>query len=93
MLCLSPENIEIKCFIDNKSLFDNLHSSTNVKEEKRLVLDIALLKEMMQKEEITSVELVESKDQLADCLTKQGASSERLRSVLECASLSNFLAS
>ena len=82
ILCLPPEKIEIQCFIDNKSLYDNLHSSTPVKEEKRLVLDIALIKEMLEKKELTNVTLVESKKQLADCLTKQGASSELLRQIL-----------
>ena len=89
LLGLAPENVELRCYIDNKSLHDNLHSTTNVKEEKRLVLDIALLKEMMEKEEITSVEFVESKEQLADCLTKQGASAELLRGVLASGNLSN----
>ena len=55
ILQLSVENIRVECFIDNKSLYDNLHSSTNVKEEKRLILDIALIKEMLQKNEINSV--------------------------------------
>ena len=73
-------------FYDNKSLYDSLHSSTNVKEEKRLILDIALIKEMLQKNEINSVTLVR-KEQLADCLTKQGASSERLRDVIEAGCL------
>ena len=82
ILQASVENIRVECFIDNKSLYDNLHSSTNVKEEKRLILDIALIKEMLQKNEINSVTLVESKEQLADCLTKQGASSEGLRDVI-----------
>ena len=91
MLCVEPKNIELKCYIDNKSLYDNLHSSTNVKEEKRLVLDIALLKEMMEKEEITSVTLVDTKDQLADCLTKQGASSEKLRGVIQHGNLLEVL--
>ena len=89
LLGLAPENIELRCYIDNKSLYDNLHSTTNVKEEKRLVLDIALLKEMMEKEKITSVDFVESKEQLADCLTKQGASTELLRGVLASGNLSN----
>ena len=90
MLRSDQESIQIMCYIDNKSLYDNIHSSTNVKEEKRLVLDIALIKEMLQKEEINSITLVDTKEQLADCLTKQGASSERLRHVIESASLRNL---
>ena len=33
-------NIEIHCFVDNNSLVDSVHSSTNVKEDKRLVIDV-----------------------------------------------------
>ena len=79
ILQLTPDRIEIECFIDNKSLFDSLHSTTNVKEGKRLILDIALIKEMLQKKEINIIHLVESKKQLTDSLTKQGASSDLLR--------------
>ena len=73
MLCIPPENVEIQCFIDNNSLFDIIHSTTNVKEEKRLILDISLIKEMLERKELTSVSFVKSKYQLADCFTKQGA--------------------
>ena len=91
MLRLPPENIEIQCFIDNNSLYENIHSTTNVKEEKRLILDIALIKEMLQKKELTSVSFVESKDQLADCFTKQGASSVKLQGVISAGSLLDSL--
>ena len=77
----------MKCVIDNASLYDALFSSTNVKEDKRLILDISLLKEMYEKEEINSIELVESSKQLADALTKQGASPELLRRVVNSGSI------
>ena len=83
-------NIRIECFIDNKCLYDNLHSSTNVKEEKRLVLDISLIKEMMARNEINSVTLVDTKEQLADSLTKQGASSDRLCNMLKAGNVAAF---
>ena len=93
MLRVPTENVEIQCFIDNNSLHENLHSTTNVKEEKRLILDISLIKEMLERKEVTSVSFVKSKFQLADCLTKQGASSMRLCDVLREGSLAGWEAS
>ena len=90
VLRIPVQKVRMECFIDNKSLYDNIHSSTNVKEEKRLVLDISLIKEMMERKEINSVTLVDTKQQLADCLTKQGASPERLRCVLEAGNVSAY---
>ena len=49
---------------------------SHVNEDKRLVLDISLLKEMYERMEINSIKLGESARQLADALTKQGASPE-----------------
>ena len=43
-----------------------------------MIQDIALLKEMMEKEEIGSVTHVPSKKNLADAMTKRGASSQLL---------------
>ena len=80
-------SIPMHCSVDNQSLVDNLHSSNNVKEDKRLIQDIALLKEMMGKEEIGSVTHVPSKKNLADALTKRGASSQLLEDVLSSGSM------
>ena len=82
VLNLNPQNIGISCSIDNKSLYNSLYSSTNVKEDRRLIQDISLIKEMIYKNEITSVQLVESKRNIADALTKRGASSELLVQVV-----------
>ena len=82
-----PTDIELNCYIDNKSLDDVITSSNNVKEDKRLIQDISLIKEMMFKEEINSVSLVESKKNLADVLTKRGASSQLLEEVLNTGSI------
>ena len=86
MKCILSEilnlDVPMHCFTDNQSLCDNLHSSNNVKEDKRLIQDIALLKEMMTKEEISSVNHVESKKNIADALTKRGASCRLLEDVV-----------
>ena len=74
-------NMEIHCFVDNNSLVDNIYSSTNV-EDKRLVLDMCALKEMMEREELHSVRWVSKKRQISDVMTKSGASPVTLQRVL-----------
>ena len=78
---LNCVNLKIQCFVDNKSLVDALHSSHRV-EDKRLRIDVAVLQDMLSREEVTSVKWVNTEDQLANCLTKRGASSLRLLEVL-----------
>ena len=93
MKCIISEilnvDIPMHCSTDNQSLVDNLHSSNSVKEDKRLIQDIALLKEMMVKKEISSVKHVILKKNLADPLTKRGASCQLLEEVLASGSLGN----
>ena len=92
VLGLSKGSSKINCYIDNKSLHDVLHSSNNVKEDKRLIQDVSLIKETMHKEEVNSVSLVESKWNLADPLTKRGASCQLLENVLRAGSISCLMA-
>ena len=74
-------DMEIHCFVDNNSLVDNVHSSTNV-EDKRLVLDMNALKEMLEREELHSIRWVSGKRQISDVMTKSGASPLTLQQVL-----------
>ena len=76
---------EICCFVDNVSLKDTLNTSTIVS-DKRLRVDIARLREMVFRKEI-KVSWVEGKRQIADALTKRGASTEKLIHVLESCEL------
>ncbi len=78
--------IPIDCFTDNKSLYDNIHS-TKVVSEKRLRIDIASIKQMLEKREISQIVWVESCHQVADCLTKRGASCSGLMNILRSATL------
>ena len=73
--------LAVHCFVDNRSLVEALDSSRGV-EDRRLCIDIALLKDMLSRGEINSVSWVRTSEQLADCLTKRGASAQRLRSVI-----------
>ena len=64
--------LKIRCFTDNKSLVDALYSCKGV-EDMRLLIDIAVLCDMLE-HEVTEVAWVDTIGQLADCLTKKGAS-------------------
>ena len=75
------KDVPIHCFVDNKSLVDALSSSKQV-EDRRLRVDVAVLDDMLAKKELTNVSWIDSCSQLADCLTKRGASTEKLRATL-----------
>ena len=71
----------IICVSDNKSLIESA-ASTKVLEDKRLQIDICSIREMLQNQEIKSINWVPSQDQLADCMTKATASSGKLMEVI-----------
>ena len=75
------KDIPIKCFTDNKSLCQNIHS-TKLISEKRLRLDLASIKESVCMGDIT-VTWVHTSSQIADCLTKTGADFHRLIDILK----------
>ena len=81
ILCKADGDIPISVMCDNKSLVDAIHTSTSV-EGKRLQIDINILREMMDKGEITEFRWISTKYQLANALTKSGASCDYLMSVL-----------
>ena len=78
-------NREIVVHTDNKSLYDTVRTS-NVAADKRLRVDIAYLRETVEKDNV-SFKWIESSSQIADALTKQGASKARLLDVLNSARL------
>ena len=71
---------QIELYTDSLSLKEHLESK-RVITDPRLRVDIARLKEMSELREV-SMKWVPGRLQLADCLTKRGASSELLRKVL-----------
>ena len=75
------KEIPITCLVDNKSLVDAL-KSTNKIDDNRLRVDLAVLDDMLSRKEICEVQWVDTTQQLADCLTKRGASTERLRAAI-----------
>ena len=78
----NTEQIQIDCYTDNRSLVNAINSSKTL-QDKRLILDLALLKEMYHRKEINTIEWVKTDAQLADCLTKRGATAKKLHGVLQ----------
>ena len=70
---------KIEAFIDNNDAYEAIHS---LKQEMkgRLRIDIGCIKEMVMvtEKEVESITLVPASLQLADCLTKRGASTKPL---------------
>lgn len=70
----SPDVLPIVCFVDNRSLVEAI-KSTKFVEDKRLRLEISAVKELISTRQVRQVYWTQSAYQLADCLTKKGASS------------------
>ena len=58
----------IKCYVDNRSLVEAVHSTKAV-EDKHLIIDIAALKDLLVIREVASVSWVLLKGQLTNVLT------------------------
>lgn len=67
------KDIPIRCYVDNQSLVTALRSMRKV-DDKYLRINIACLKGMLEKKDVSSIEWVNTGSQLANCLTKKGAS-------------------
>ena len=76
---------KIMLYTDSKSLKQNFES-TKVIQDPRLRVDMARLKQMVDRAEI-EVRWVPSQLQLADSLTKKGASADQLKKVLRGAKI------
>ena len=71
---LDSKLLTISCITDCKSLFEAVRSTKQVI-EKRLRMELSSIKELIESGHINKVLWVDSEKQLANCLTKQGASS------------------
>ncbi len=74
--------IPIVAYTDSESLYKNCYS-TNMCDEKRLRIEMGIIKEMLVKGELLKLVWVPKSEMLADCLTKHGASSMSLARALE----------
>ena len=78
--------LPIVAFTDNESLYRNSYATTMVNEY-RLRIDLAIIKQMLEKRELEGIHWLSSGKQLADCLTKQGANPLKLLCALESGKL------
>ena len=78
---LTTNKLRIKCKVDNKSLVDSIHSAKDV-DDRRLRVDIAVLRDMLLRQELHEVSWVPTRQQLADPLTKRGACTKQLCAAL-----------
>ena len=83
---MKPTSIPIFSYVDNNDLYTSLHSTTLVS-DKKLRIDIAAIKQTMSEENV-SVYWLRSSEMIADCLTKKGADSSKLLSVIRQGKLS-----
>ena len=74
---IKDATIKVKCITDNKSLVDALYSEKMMK-DRWLRLHILGLSSMLEKGEVEKVEWIESKEFLADSLTKKGTCRDKL---------------
>ena len=74
--------LPIEAIIDNDSLYQSLQSTKHVT-ERRLRVDIGALKEQLMGDPQNIINWVGTKQQLADCLTKQGVSTVLLSLVID----------
>ena len=80
--------IIIECNTDNHQLYDSVLSIGPI-QDKRLRIEISILREMLNKIEINKINWIEKHFQIADCLTKSGASSKLLLNTFKFKSISS----
>ena len=76
------EKVPVIIATDSNNLFKSIYS-TSLVEDGRLVPDIAIVKEAIEQGVVTEIRRVESKEMIANCLTKAGASSNMLTNVVQ----------
>ena len=75
--------IQTVCFTDSRQLQDSLCSTCPVL-DKKLREKREILQDMIEKKEIHSVNWITTDKQIANCLTKRGASPDLFLKVLSC---------
>lgn len=73
ILGLEHKAIKIEAYVDNRSVVEAIHSTRPVK-NKRLRMDVAAIKESCQLHDVNRIKWVPGHSQLANSMTKQGAS-------------------
>ena len=73
--------LPVTCITDNLSLYQAAHTTGKLVDS-RLIIDMAIIREMISKDEI-NLEWVPGSEQISDVLTKKGASRIKLAQVVE----------
>ena len=81
ILGTKTESIDIHILTDNKSLHEAAHTTTSVK-NRRLQIELSALREAITRGEIKEFRWVNGSLQMANLLTKTGASSDKLLEIL-----------
>ena len=82
ILGVKPRTVMIEAYVDNKSIIEAI-LSTRLVEDKRLRVDVASIKESLQLHDVKKIQWVPGHLQLANPMTKQGASGFNLLKVLQ----------
>ena len=77
----SAANIPIELFTDSRNLYQSV-MSTSLVDNPRLRTEVAKLQESLKAGEISKFWQIPGHDMIADCLTKKGASAEKLLNIL-----------
>ena len=82
ILGVKPRTVMIEAYVDNKSIIEAI-LSTRLVEDKRLRVYVAAIKESLQLHDVKKIQWVPGHLQLANPMTKQGASGFNLLKVLQ----------
>ena len=72
----NKRRIPINCWTDSYSLLEAAHSTTSIS-DRRLRIETAIIREAIAEKKIT-LSWIDSKNQLADCMTKKGCDNRKL---------------
>ena len=75
--------IPVICLTDSKTLYHAVKSSKQIA-DKRLSIDLAMIKDKCENNEIENIIWISKEKQIADNLTKKGASCEKLIQAISC---------
>lgn len=75
-------DVPVIAYVDNKSLVEAVHS-TRMVDDKRLRIDIGAIKQSLEVGDVKAVKWCQGSSQLANCLTKKGASGIQLLAVFQ----------
>ena len=90
ILEVKPRTIMIEAYVDNKSIIEAI-LSTRLVDDKRLRVDVAAIKESLQLHDVNKIQWIPGHLQLANPMTKQGASGFNLLKVLQSGQMLNEL--